>query len=309
MKYFIRCCSKIRKRRRFFETPEEIDHYLNSDRVFIKKDTFAFHGVGKSILSGLAEFEADFLPCKSGRNYVFQGKFEMLNKTKPARYTNVTLAKKTEYIKDPHLMGQYKYHLRSYLLVASLNPLILFYRNGVIRRCTKPYNVSSFDPVVHISNHLDQDENQQSWSVTELAKYGIDKDYWENYFFPRAKQICLFMFNAHRKVHHVTPRSGRFHVIGVDFTIDSSLRSHLLEGNDLTAIINYPIPEYPDLWNSMMDLILSIQVDGVLQLTKDKYDYKGWRLVHQEGLTKDEKYEHRTFNVCQIFPTNSNFIH
>ena len=38
-----------------------------------------------------------------------------------------------EYI-DPALLDGHKFDLRSYLLVASLNPLLVFYHDGFVRR-------------------------------------------------------------------------------------------------------------------------------------------------------------------------------
>lgn len=47
----------------------------------------------------------------------------------------------SEYIVNPHLINNFKYDLRIYVLVTSFDPLrVYIYKEGLVRFCTEPYN-------------------------------------------------------------------------------------------------------------------------------------------------------------------------
>ena len=47
----------------------------------------------------------------------------------------------SEYISRPHLLGGYKYDLRLYVVVTSIDPLKVFlHKEGLVRICTHKYS-------------------------------------------------------------------------------------------------------------------------------------------------------------------------
>jgi len=63
-----------------------------------------------------------------------------------------------EYIQSPYLINGYKFDIRLYVAVSSLNPLKAhLYIDGLVRFCTKPYSMDDFDRLRHLTNASIQD--------------------------------------------------------------------------------------------------------------------------------------------------------
>lgn len=61
-----------------------------------------------------------------------------------------------EYVSNPDLLDGYKYTVRTYVLISSLDPLVAhLYRDGFVKRTTQPYTrdrARLTDPFVHLTN-------------------------------------------------------------------------------------------------------------------------------------------------------------
>lgn len=102
----------------------------------------------------------------------------------------------SEYISNPHLINNYKYDLRIYIVVTSYDPLrIYMFKEGLTRFATCEYTTKVKDAskrFMHLTNFSvnkhskkfvknsqpDQDGQGSKWSLTALRKYyesiGID---------------------------------------------------------------------------------------------------------------------------------------
>lgn len=155
-----------------------------------------------------------------------------------------------EYISSPHLIDGFKYGLRFYVLVTSLEPLICYvHQVGTCRVATRPYSLDTEtldDPVVHLTNTAIQQTNSDAawW----LRNTGLD-DYRLRLRAQGVDDQALFA-----KIHHQLTRtmiacreqaliesraatgatgasSGCFEFLGVDFQIDDQMEPWLLECN------------------------------------------------------------------------------
>lgn len=90
-----------------------------------------------------------------------------------------------EYVKNPLLLGGKKMEIRTYILVASVEPLIVLYHDGTVRRTTRDYRADSWDdPLIHISNtyqqkkhdpgfHLTKDERK--WTLRNMEDFVVEQ--------------------------------------------------------------------------------------------------------------------------------------
>lgn len=80
-----------------------------------------------------------------------------------------------EYIKNPLLIGGYKFDLRLYVLVKNFDPLeIYLYKEGLARFCVEKFTLSDFRVVRHLTN---TSINHKLWSSGNLPESVEDEFY------------------------------------------------------------------------------------------------------------------------------------
>ena len=265
----------------------------NADKVYISKPSMMFHGDGMNIYHGPSvELQADFGNCKKKKNYILM-----------------------EYIANPALMDGYKYDLRSFMLVASIKPMLLFYHDGIVRRASTKYSVHSREHNVHIMNSRNQtfDDHFYNFSTASIrlkTEHGLASTHFDHVIRPRMKEISKFVFLSENwRFNKDTRRrvGGRFHLFAFDWALDSKGNVYLLEGNKFPIITNYPADLLltPMIWKTMIQLILQIHTEpNTLPNSfreQDKYHYYGWDLIYNELESKFETVNGISYNVCQVF--------
>jgi hypothetical protein len=274
--------------KRFFSDAEKPER-LN--KVYLSKPTYTFHGAGIRIHQGaFGSLKAEFGACKTPKNTILM-----------------------DYISNPATMlGGFKFDFRTYLLVASLKPQLVFYHDGFVRKSDRTYDVHSKDMNVHITNKVTQSKEEHFFNFTKLGyelhrELGLPADHLDTYVRPRAKQVTRFLFQT-TLVQPQPPRHvpGRFHLFGIDWLLDAKGKLHLLEGNGYPLVTNYPgIGLTPKIWEEMTDLILAIQTKPQLlskKLTvKDGFSFGGWKLVYNELEELMEQARGHPYNSCKAF--------
>lgn len=147
------------------------------------------------------------------------------------------------YVANPLLVDGRKSALRVFVLVASVEPLlVLVYRDGFVRINSVPYRLDDLDPVVHLTNtrqqrdHPDFDPSSQVWTFPQLQAHlapqlGTEQpDFFEHRFFPAVHAAVSFVFRAARDSLRVPASRGHcFGLYGVDLLLDDALRPWVLE--------------------------------------------------------------------------------
>lgn len=98
----------------------------------------------------------------------------------------------SEYVANPHLINDFKYDLRIYIVVTSYDPLrIYMFEEGLTRFATYPYTTKIKDikkRFIHLTNFsvnkhsktfvknskAEKDGEGSKWSLTALKKYFTD---------------------------------------------------------------------------------------------------------------------------------------
>jgi len=274
--------------RRFFADAEKPERM---NKVYLSKPTYTFHGAGIRVHQGATgSLKTEFGACKTPKNTILM-----------------------DYVSNPAtMMGGYKFDFRTYLLVASLKPQLVFYHDGFVRKSDKQYDVHSKDLNVHITNKVTQSKEEHFFNFTMLGKelhreLGLPADHLDTYVRPRAKAVTRFLFQT-TLVQPQPPRHvpGRFHLFGIDWLLDAKGKLHLLEGNGYPLVTHYPgIGLTPRIWEEMTDLILAIHTKPQTlpkQMTvKDGYAFGGWKLVFNELEELMDKAKGHPYSSCEAF--------
>jgi len=167
------------------------------------------------------------------------------------------------YITNPLLLDlDNKFDFRVYMLVASTNPLIVYYHDGFLRVSLHTYDKWSHDKSVHLTNtHLAKDlfaeaaeknitfnnmteqelRDYQMWTFEDLAVYlyesGKVKDpkWLDNYLRPTFYEA--FIHTVRMSAHAFWNQSNVYEMFGLDFMLDEELNLWFIECNSSPQLI------------------------------------------------------------------------
>ena len=170
------------------------------------------------------------------------------------------------YIHNPLLLNGHKFDFRMYLLVASTDPLIAHYHDGFLRVSLSPYDATSTDKSVlltnlALSNQLYDDvkkgnlykgmdeeglKHAQQWSFERLQAHlletGVisDPNWLDNYLRPEFKKafIHLLRFASKKFLVH----NSLYELYGADFMLDADLNLWYIEANSAPGLGGYSKP-------------------------------------------------------------------
>ena len=140
-----------------------------------------------------------------------------------------------EYIANSALMDGYKYDL-SFMLVATIKPMLLFYHDGIVRRASIKYDVHSREHNVHIMNSRNQTFDDHFYNFTTASirlkvEHGLPSTHFDQVVRPRMKYISKFVFLSENWRFNMDTRrrvGGRFHLFAFDWVLDSKGNVYLL---------------------------------------------------------------------------------
>ena len=269
-----------------FFSMADLPHRKN--KMFLAKPILSEHGDGIRIFHGTARLKEEFgMDCSKKKPFIIM-----------------------DYVSNPALVNGRKADLRTFILVASLKPKLVFYHEGYSRLTSENYTTNSSDPVIHITNSRNQSMFQGRFlNHTQLAlklrdQHNFDAERFKNYVRKRAKAVSRFVFEAAlTEVRHI---QGRFQLYAMDWSIDENGKLGLLEVNAAPLIASFPwIGLTPKIWEDFFDLVLLIQtrpnqINGTLTV-KDGFRYEGWELIFNELEAWYEKAHGRAYNACTVF--------
>ena len=163
------------------------------------------------------------------------------------------------YLHRPHLLDGYKYDLRLYVLLSSLNPLRIFiFREGLVRVCTQKYHAvekNMSDVRMHLTNYainkdseaFVQPEDEEDCddahkrTISSLMRTLADEGHDTQALWTAIGEVCvktLISVQPHLEHTYFTCRrrsddagSGCFELLGFDIMMDHKMRPFLLEVN------------------------------------------------------------------------------
>ncbi|XP_063063719.1 protein polyglycylase TTLL10 isoform X2 [Engraulis encrasicolus] len=207
----------------------------SSPSVWICKPTYLNQGRGIFLLRSLEDMVAFRLRLQRSADKQ-SGKL-------PFRLPQARIVQK--YVQNPLLLNGRKFDVRSYLLIASTCPYMVFFRHGYVRLTCDLYDPDTDNLSAHLTNQYMQKKNplyrvlkeDTVWSIQRFNDYindnfkdrGLPKDWVQGVFTRRMQQIMLQCFMAVKA--KLVRKLGFFDLIGCDFLIDEDFKVWLLEMN------------------------------------------------------------------------------
>jgi len=186
------------------------------------------------------------------------------------------------YLGNPLLVnGRKKLDFRAFLLVASMDPLIAYYHDGVMRVSFHDFDKNSTNRAIHITNtHMSDEEvekakkegktdkeieqmyfNCDAWMFTTLQKHLLetgrikDPNWLENSFRPQIKKIMLHLLRMSEK--HLLKMPNTYELYGLDMMIDENLNVWFIEANS-HPLLNGSTKEKAVLFTKMIEGMFDI---------------------------------------------------
>jgi len=155
-----------------------------------------------------------------------------------------------------------KFDFRIYMLIASTNPMIVYYHDGFLRVSLKEYNQFSNDRSVHLTNtHLAKEafaeagkknttingmnetelRDYQMWTMDDLHQYLFmagkvtDPKWLDNYLRPTFMKAFIHTVRMSEKSFF--KQSNVFEMYGLDFMLDDQLNLWFIECNSSPQLI------------------------------------------------------------------------
>jgi hypothetical protein len=188
-----------------------------------------------------------------------------------------------QYVLNPLLLNGKKMEIRTYWLIASVDPFIVLYRDGTVRLTTRDYKTEEWsDPLIHITNVRQQKkadpnyhltESERKWSLEQLADYLVEQkkvtlapEVWLNQLRVTLKEIIgRVARGAYPQLRQLKGEfkawDGRFELFGMDVILDDNLRPWLTEIQDGPGLSLDPGTKrkvIPEMLEELTDIILEV---------------------------------------------------
>ncbi|EAS02045.3 tubulin-tyrosine ligase family protein (macronuclear) [Tetrahymena thermophila SB210] len=183
-----------------------------------------------------------------------------------------------KYLDRPFLYNKRKFDIRCFMLMTNYNNTLkaYWYTDGYIRTSTKEFTLKNLENrMIHLTNEAVQKrgedfgkfENGNKLSYAEFQKY-IDSTYpKENYNFmqqiyPQMKQLAYdSVCSVYTKIDK-KKRNFSFELFGLDFMIDDSFKTWLIEINTNPSL-TIAAPLMSRLLPALIDNVLKIAIDPI----------------------------------------------
>ncbi|CDW88353.1 tubulin-tyrosine ligase family protein [Stylonychia lemnae] len=203
------------------------------------------------------------------------------------------------YIKNPLLINGYKFDMRIYVLVTSVNPLEVFlYKEGFGRFSTMPFSLDPTDKnnkYIHLTNvsiqkynvnNSEQDPTDLLYGGTKISIQTLKKRVqqaanvnWDDQIWPQIRDVVLKSMVACQNDIQFNPCC--FELFGFDILIDQDMKCWLIEINSSPSLARETLLD---------DMIKQRLIDDIIDLV-DPIDFDRKRLfeVLERRINEDFK--------------------
>ena len=148
-----------------------------------------------------------------------------------------------KYMPNPLLINGRKMDFRCYMILASTDPLIVFYQDGLIRLAHDEFDEHSTDVSAHLTNlsvskkeHGDKTAEEAmadaAWTMKQFEDYLVenkivDESWFEAVMVPNMKRII--MHTVRSVSEKILRHPDTYELLGIDFLLDADLNLWLME--------------------------------------------------------------------------------
>ena len=212
------------------------------------------------------------------------------------------------------------------MLIASVNPLIVYYHDGFLRVSLFEYDVTNKEKGMHLTNTAQAAEakrkalreglmneteydNLQMWNLTRFVSYLAEVgkvesiDWLDNYLRPQFQHAMQHLVRMTQ--HKFYPTSISYQLMGVDFMLDDDLNLWFIEANVGPELKEKPKEKETLVTTMILDMfeIVHAQLKSRLKRTI-KYinwlDQSGLLTRDDDGKVKISKLEQRKQEFADI---------
>ena len=182
-------------------------------------------------------------------------------------------------IYNPLLLENRKFHFRSFLLVASTNPVIAYYHDGYLRLTVDEYDPNSKEIQTYVTNigvnlnpsskNMTEHEIEEytTWYYDRLQQYMLDNgqtqdpQWVENYLKLEIKKVMIHLVRMAQSAF--LKKSATFEILGLDFIMDDNLQLWFIEANTM-PLLHGANPGQINMMNQVVEDSLEIVI-GLLR--------------------------------------------
>ena len=230
-------------KQRVLGLPQEQRYDFYPQTYSMPEDYFAFQAAAKQ--------NPDMMWIQKPKNLSRGRGIEVVNHPESVPLSNEWIVQR--YLSSPHLWDGYKYVLRCYVLITSIEPLRFYwYHEGFAKLTSEPYSTEDLDnPYRHLTNpDINEDNEEVDVPVTFysfkryrewLQSEGIDD---KKLFAELEDLIGLSVIAARENMRTQSQKitadtTGTYELIGLDCMVDSDFKPWILECNLSPSLDTY----------------------------------------------------------------------
>lgn len=207
-----------------------------------------------------------------------------------------------KYIESPMQIHGTKFDIRQYFIVASWNPLIVyFYKDCYLRFSSTPFDLTDLrsdeatyrhlcnNSIQHNGDKFGQDAWNEAcmWDSDQFKAY-LEKegkpDAWNDTIYPQMMDIAVKISKCCQE--EVLQRKNSFELFGADFILDENMRPWCIEVNSSPSM-DTSTPATAKIVGNALNDMLKLVVD---RKRDKKADIGSWELAYKQQALKSNLY-------------------
>ncbi|KAL4465184.1 hypothetical protein ABPG72_019338 [Tetrahymena utriculariae] len=282
-------------------SPQELEFFNNVEGGYwLAKDPYGSLGKGIKLFRDTQQIKKKIKFYKSNKQ-------ELLNdlQIKENRPYISMFQVIQKYLENPFLIDGRKFDIRSYVLIASVEPFVVLYQSGFIKKCIKQYdlNFEEFDEdesMKHLTNRSFQKKNENyqkeaedlMMSIEQYETYLKSKEHFTQdqiqFLWNQAKKTVSYSLLAAKK--QLAKKKGYFQLLGIDLIFDVNFNAYIIEYNTSAGLFMDLSTHHlviPQLLQTTLDLILDSHRQNVnlykFWKNPNKNDLGKWEILYNEA--------------------------
>jgi hypothetical protein len=255
-------------------TIENIKHIFNSDKMWIIKPENSLARNGINIVKTYTDLEIIISKYK-WKEWIIQ-----------------------EYISNPLLINNKKFHFRLYVIVIKNNNniYVYFYNKGFMYFAQKEYTNKVLDSDVHLSG----ENNKESVKVfPEYFTEHFNKNIYDTKIIPQFKEIVEnTILSVYKKIecpNNTVDNYKCFKMFGYDILVDDKYNLYLAEINARLISLKYPPDDFKNVfYTNILDLVTS----PIIPNSQEELNHKNILFTHVTH--KNNNYYLRYFYIIIV---------